>query len=223
MLIYPNIKTYTDCVVACILLLVLSPLMMVILLSIIVVDRHNPIFVQARSGKNGLPFNLIKFRTFKTENLKTSKQSQKIATDSYVTKLGHFLRALSLDELPQLINVIKSDMSLVGPRPLLIEYMPYYSEEEKQRFNTKPGITGLAQVNGRNAISWESKFSFDIEYVNQMNLILDIQIMIRTFFSLFSHKIIYKNVVSTSERLDMQRKLAHKIPNKLKKVQKNPQ
>lgn len=136
-------------------------------------------FKQERAGKHGIPFNILKFRT-----MNDKKDENNVLLPSYerVTKYGKFLRKTSLDELPQLINLVRGDISLVGPRPLHVEYNKYYNNYQKQRLNVKPGITGYAQVNGRNNISWEEKFNLDTFYVENKSIWLDFKIIIMTFF-----------------------------------------
>lgn len=136
------------------------------------------LFIQKRPGLNGQPFYLYKFRTMKNEK---DSQGHNLPDEVRITAIGTFLRKYSLDELPQLVNVLKGDLSLVGPRPLLMEYLPLYTEEQFKRHYVKPGITGWAQVNGRNALTWEEKFKLDIWYVENQSLSLDIKIMWLTF------------------------------------------
>ena len=148
-------------------------------------DLGTPIFFkQKRGGFDGKPFYIIKFRTMKNHgNLSPSKINDEMRT----TKLGAILRKFSLDELPTLLNVIGGEMSFVGPRPLLYEYKKYYNENQNKRFLVKPGITGWAQVNGRNELSWEEKFDFDIWYVDNKTLILDLKIILMTFKNFCKH------------------------------------
>lgn len=140
------------------------------------------IFSQIRPGLNGLPFKMLKFRTMLDA---TDKAGQLLPDDQRLTRFGHILRSTSLDELPGLLNVFKGDMSLVGPRPLLMEYLPLYSAEQARRHEVRPGITGWAQVNGRNAISWEDKFRLDVWYVDNRSLWLDIKILFLTVRKVF--------------------------------------
>lgn len=137
------------------------------------------LFKQERPGLNGKLFTLYKFRTMTD---KKDKNGNLLSDDERLTKFGRFLRKTSLDELPEAFNILKGDMSVVGPRPLLVEYLPYYTEEEMKRHDVRPGLTGLAQVNGRNAITWEDKFAWDIEYVNNITFLGDIKIIWRTIF-----------------------------------------
>jgi len=137
------------------------------------------LFKQARPGKNEKIFNLYKFRTMTDEK---DENGNLLPDDVRLTKFGRLLRKTSLDELPEAFNILKGDMSVVGPRPLLVEYLDYYTEEEKHRHDVRPGLSGLAQINGRNAITWEEKFKYDIEYVNNLSFLLDIKIIFRTVF-----------------------------------------
>ena len=158
-------------------LIVLSPVLCVIGLAILAIDGAPVFFRQLRPGLNGGPFTLVKFRTMR-ESAKTD--GQKLPDSKRLTRLGRFLRRTSLDELPQLWNVLKGDLSLVGPRPLLMQYLPLYSAEQMRRHEVKPGITGWAQINGRNAISWEEKLRHDVWYVDNWSLRLDIRILMTT-------------------------------------------
>jgi lipopolysaccharide/colanic/teichoic acid biosynthesis glycosyltransferase len=135
------------------------------------------IFVQIRPGKDGVPFKMYKFRTMRDLR---NKEGELLSDEDRLTKFGAFLRSTSLDELPEIWNVIKGDMSLVGPRPLLMEYLPLYNEEQNRRHEVRSGITGWAQVNGRNAISWEEKFALDVWYVDNKTVLLDLKILFLT-------------------------------------------
>ena len=139
--------------------------------------RGNPFFTQERPGKDEKIFKLIKFRTM--DNRK-DKNGKLLPDEVRLNKYGRMLRKTSLDEIPEAFNIIKGDMSLIGPRPLLVKYLPYYNNEEKLRHNVRPGLSGLAQVNGRNAISWEEKFKFDVMYVNKVTFIGDVKIILET-------------------------------------------
>lgn len=139
--------------------------------------KGNPFFTQNRPGKDEKIFKLIKFRTMTCE---TDENGQPLPDDVRLTKYGKLLRSTSLDELPEFFNILKGDMSFVGPRPLLVEYLPLYNNEQKKRHNIRPGLTGLAQVNGRNSLTWEQKFEDDVEYVESISFLLDIKILFRT-------------------------------------------
>lgn len=143
------------------------------------------LFCQTRPGRQGIPFKLVKFRTMIDAR---NDQGEILPDEERLTTLGRFLRATSLDELPELWNVLKGDMSLVGPRPLLMEYLPLYSPEQARRHEARPGITGWAQVNGRNSLSWEEKFAFDVWYVNHVCFGLDCRILWRTFRQVFQRE-----------------------------------
>ena len=163
-------------------LLTLSPVLFLIAILIRVKLGSPILFQHSRPGKDGKLFNMIKFRTMKNE----FDQSGRMLPDELrMTRLGSILRKSSLDELPELINVLKGDMSIVGPRPLLIEYLPLYSSEQARRHEVRPGITGWAQVNGRNAITWKKKFSLDVWYVDNQNLFLDLKIIFMTLQKVF--------------------------------------
>ena len=154
-------------------------------------------FIQLRPGKNEVPFYIIKLKTM---NEKRDSKGNLLPDIDRITRFGRFLRSASIDELPQLINVLKGDMSFVGPRPLLMEYLNDYNEEQRKRHNVRPGITGLAQVNGRNKISWEEKFSYDIEYVKKMSLLLDFNILLKTV-----KKVLYNSDIQSSEYITMRK------------------
>lgn len=156
---------------ASILLIVGSPLLLGCALTIRVVMGPPILFRQLRPGKDEHPFEILKFRTMRVGDLPDNERR---------TRLGDFLRRTSLDELPQLINVIRGDMSFVGPRPLSIQYLPYYSDDERRRHSVRPGITGLAQVSGRNSISWDDKFSNDLAYIENLSFQTDLSILLRT-------------------------------------------
>ena len=158
-------------------LVCLSPLLMLLTLVGAVAMKGNPFFTQQRPGLYERIFKLIKFRTMTNEK---DKDGNLLPDSVRLNKYGRFLRSTSLDELPELINIFKGDMSIVGPRPLVVQYLPYYTEDERHRHDVRPGLTGLAQVNGRNSLSWEVKFGFDLEYAKNVSLKNDIKIMIDT-------------------------------------------
>lgn len=170
-------KRVIDLSVALVAFLILSPLFLLIILLLLIANKGKPLFFQDRPGKYGRIFKVIKFKTmtdFRDSAGKLLPDSERL------TAIGKFIRKTSLDEVPQLLNVIKGDMSLVGPRPLLVEYMPLYNEEQSHRHDVLPGITGWAQVNGRNAINWQEKFKYDLWYVNNLSFLLDCKIIWRT-------------------------------------------
>lgn len=164
-------------------LTLLSPILIIAIIAIAISFRENPFFTQKRPGKHQKIFSVLKLKTM---NSKKDKQGELLPDSERLTPFGIFIRKTSIDELPQLINVIKGDMSLIGPRPLLIRYLPYYTEEEKQRFLIRPGITGLAQVSGRNFMSWEKRFQKDIEYMKDMSFKNDIIIYWKTVQKVFN-------------------------------------
>lgn len=167
-------KPTGDWIVSLILLIILSPLMVLIGLLLYLHFKRSPIFIQNRPGKNCQVFGLLKFRTMQMDYDEKS-----------TSEIGKFLRSTSLDELPQLINVLRNEMSIVGPRPLLVEYIPHYNEREILRQNVKPGITGWAQVNGRNKISWGDRMELDIFYAKNASLLFDLKIIFMTISQLF--------------------------------------
>lgn len=188
-------KRFLDITIASLALILLSPLYIYVALKV----RKNlgsPIlFRQVRPGLNGQPFEMIKFRTMTDER---DAEGNLLPNEQRLPKFGKMLRATSLDEMPELWNVIKGDMSIVGPRPLLMEYLPLYSEKQAKRHDVRPGMTGYAQVNGRNAISWEKKFELDIWYVENQSIWLDFKIMFQTV-----KKVLVKEGINQSEEVTM--------------------
>lgn len=171
-------KRTLDFSLSLIALVVLSPLFVVLSILGGIEMKGNPFFSQKRPGKNEKIFSLLKFRSMTNEK---DKSGELLPNEKRLNKYGRILRKTSLDELPELINILIGDMSIVGPRPLLPEYLPYYTEEEHHRHDVRPGLTGLAQINGRNAISsWEERFGYDIEYVNNCSFFLDAKIILKT-------------------------------------------
>ena len=171
------IKRLIDVLASLFGLLLLSPLLVTVAVLVRIQMGSPVLFRQVRPGLNGKPFQMVKFRTMLDA---TDKSGNPLPDDQRLTRLGAILRSTSLDELPELWNVLKGDMSLVGPRPLLMEYLPLYSPEQARRHEVRPGVTGWAQVNGRNAISWEEKFKLDVWYVDNQSLWLDIKILFLT-------------------------------------------
>lgn len=179
-MIYKYIKRILDIISSLLAIILLSPLLGMLAVIGAFEMKGNPFFTQERPGKDEKIFKLVKFRTMtnaKDENGELLSDAERL------TKYGKFLRNTSLDELPELFNILKGDMSVIGPRPLLVQYLPYYTAEERHRHDVRPGLTGWAQVNGRNNITWEEKFTWDVKYVNEMNLILDIKILFQTVFN----------------------------------------
>jgi lipopolysaccharide/colanic/teichoic acid biosynthesis glycosyltransferase len=175
-------KNILDFLAALIGIFLLSPILVFVTVGLYFANNGKPFFFQLRPGKNEKLFKIIKFKTM---NDKIDAEGNLLSDELRLTKIGSFVRKTSLDEIPQLLNVLKGDMSLIGPRPLLPQYLPLYSEEQKKRHQVKPGITGWAQVNGRNAISWEQKFEYDVWYVTQLSFLLDVKIVLMTVKKVF--------------------------------------
>ena len=176
------IKRILDFILSLIALIILSPLILIIGILVRIKLGKPVIFKQKRPGKDEKIFILYKFRTMTD---KKDEEGNLLPDSKRLTKFGKFLRSTSLDELPELINIIKGEMAIVGPRPLLVEYLPLYNEEQKHRHDVRPGLTGLAQINGRNTIDWEEKFKEDIEYVNKITFIQDTKIILKTVVKVF--------------------------------------
>ena len=183
---YKNIiKPLADFIAALFLLVLLSPIILLTALLLLITNKGKAFFFQKRPGLNNKPFKIVKFKTMRDA---FDKNGVPLQDEFRLTRIGGFIRSTSLDELLQLVNVLKGDMSLVGPRPLLMQYLSRYSPEQAKRHLVKPGITGWAQVNGRNAISWEQKFKLDIEYVEKQSFSLDIKILWMTFLNVIQRK-----------------------------------
>jgi lipopolysaccharide/colanic/teichoic acid biosynthesis glycosyltransferase len=170
-------KPLFDFIVSLLALVALAPVFLIVLIVLLFSNKGKPFFFQRRPGKNERIFLLVKFKTM---NDARDSNGELLPDEKRITRFGKFIRKTSLDEIPQLFNVLKGDMSLVGPRPLLIEYLPLYNGRQKRRHEVRPGITGWAQANGRNAISWEQKFEYDVWYVENLNFVLDMKIIART-------------------------------------------
>ncbi len=179
------IKPFGDLIFSLLLLIILSPIIILTAILLLIANNGKIFFFQQRPGLNCKPFKIVKFKTMRDA---FDNNGDPLPDDVRLTKVGRFVRAASLDELLQLLNVLKGDMSLVGPRPLLMQYLPRYSPEQAKRHNVKPGITGWAQVNGRNSISWEEKFKLDVEYVERQSFLLDIRILFKTFINVINRK-----------------------------------
>ncbi|MCW2119419.1 lipopolysaccharide/colanic/teichoic acid biosynthesis glycosyltransferase [Flavobacterium sp. 7A] len=175
-------KRLMDFVAALIGLIVLSPVLVIVLISLYFANQGKPFFFQLRPGLNGVIFKIIKFRTM---NEKKDASGNLLSDAERLTRIGAFVRKTSLDEIPQLINVLKGDMSLIGPRPLLPQYLSLYNDFQSRRHEVKPGITGWAQVNGRNAISWQKKFEYDVWYVDNLSIAIDMKIFLMTIKKVF--------------------------------------
>ena len=175
-------KPAFDFIIATLALIFCSPLLLFVAIVLCYSNNGNPLFFQLRPGKNGQLFKIIKFKTM---NDKKDSEGNLLSDGERLTKIGKFVRKTSLDEVPQLVNVILGDMGIVGPRPLLPEYLPLYSKAQNSRHAVKPGITGWAQVNGRNAISWQEKFDFDVWYIDNISFLLDLKIVFLTAKKVF--------------------------------------
>lgn len=199
---YKNfIKRIIDLIISLVCLCLFSPILIFLIIGLTIANSGSPFFIQKRPGKNGKIFSIIKFKTMTD----VKDNSGNLLSDAErITKIGGLVRKLSLDEIPQLINVISGEMSLIGPRPLLPEYLPLYSKEQYRRHNVKPGITGWAQVNGRNAIEWKKKLALDTWYVDNLSLLLDIKIIILTIKKVIGAKDISASNHATIEKFNGQ-------------------
>lgn len=188
-------KRLIDFLSALVGLILISPLFLVLITLLSIYNNGKPFFYQLRAGKNGRLFTIIKLKTM---NDKRGANGELLPALERVTKIGNICRKYSLDEIPQLVNILKGDMSLIGPRPLLPEYLELYTEEQNRRHEVMPGITGWAQINGRNAITWEQKFEYDIYYVNNQSFLLDVKILWLTIY-----KVIKRSDINSSDTVDM--------------------
>ncbi|HJT73124.1 MAG TPA: sugar transferase [Chitinophaga sp.] len=191
------IKPVTDFIIALVAFSLLLPVFLVCTVLLFIVNNGAPFFLQRRPGKGERIFNVIKFKTMTDRR---DGNGMLLPDHQRLTPVGKFIRKTSLDEIPQLLNVIKGDMSLVGPRPLLVEYLPLYNEHQKRRHDVKPGITGWAQVKGRNAITWQQKFEYDVWYVNHLSFKLDLEILVATVFKVIKSEGINQEGQATAER-----------------------
>ncbi|MFR2795620.1 sugar transferase [Romboutsia timonensis] len=203
---YIKVKRLIDLVVSISLLVMLSPIILAVYLLSKVFIGKEVIFTQTRIGLNNKEFKVIKFKTMTDE---CDDDGNLLPDKDRLIKYGLILRKLSLDELPQLINVIKGDMSLIGPRPLLVRYLPYYTEEERRRHSIRPGITGLAQVNGRNGLAWDDRLGLDVTYVDNMSFTLDIKILVATVLKVLKSDGVKEDVTKDMLDLDQERKFAY--------------
>lgn len=188
-------KRLVDFLVALIALIVLSPVVLLLILIISIANRGTPFFTQSRPGLHARVFRVFKFKTM---NDRRDSNGNLLPDKDRLTRVGKFIRSTSLDELPQLFNVLIGDMSLIGPRPLLVKYLPLYNVTQARRHEVRPGITGWAQVNGRNAISWEQKFEFDVWYVDHCSFVLDLRIVLMTI-----QKVIKRDGISAGNEATM--------------------
>jgi len=190
-------KRFIDFIGALIILLLASPILLVSILLLFFANSGKIFFVQKRPGLNSEIFKIIKFKTM---NDKRDSNGELLSDEKRLTKIGYWVRKLSIDELPQMINVLKGDMSLVGPRPLLVDYLALYSDEQNRRHDLRPGITGWAQVNGRNTLEWKKKFEYDVWYVDNCSFWLDIKILFLTVAKVFKTEGISSEKSVTMER-----------------------
>ncbi|WP_318308092.1 sugar transferase [Flagellimonas crocea] len=188
-------KRLIDIVVSFLVICIASPLILVLTILLFIANNGKPFFFQERPGMNEKIFRLIKFKSM---NDKKDSNGELLPNQERITRVGKFIRKTSLDELPQLFNVLKGEMSLIGPRPLLPKYLPLYNEEQKKRHLARPGITGWAQVNGRNAISWDKKFELDVWYVNHISFKTDTTIILRTI-----EKVLTRKDIDSEENIGM--------------------
>lgn len=190
-------KRLSDLMISSIAMIILTPIFLSVALILTFANEGSPFFFQTRPGKNEKIFRIIKFKTM---NDKKDINGKLLPDSERLTHIGRFIRKTSIDEIPQLLNVIKGDMSLIGPRPLLTDYLDLYDEKQKRRHEVRPGITGWAQVNGRNAISWQEKFDLDVWYVDNLSFATDMRILMQTF-----SKVIKSEGISSSTSVTMER------------------
>ena len=196
-------KRVFDFILSLCALIILSPLLVVFILIGAIVMRGNPFFTQERPGKDEKIFKLIKFRSM--SNLK-DKEGNLLPDEQRITSYGEFIRKTSIDELPELFNIVKGDMAIVGPRPLLVKYLPYYTERERIRHTVRPGLTGLAQIRGRNNLDWDPRLASDVEYVENLSLLNDIRIILATVIKVFRKEDVSSIGAFTVKDLDEERK-----------------
>ena len=203
------IKRLLDILISLVGLIFLSPVILIVAILVRIKIGSPVIFKQERPGKDGKIFRLYKFRSMSD---KKDKNGKLLPDNERLTKFGRILRATSLDELPELVNILKGEMSLIGPRPLAVCYLPYYNEKEKHRHDVRPGLTGLAQINGRNTLNWEERFAYDIKYVNNITFINDLKILFKTFY-----KVVKKDGVvtrGTGKTIDFDEYRKNQLKNK---------
>lgn len=196
-------KRLIDLVVAFLMLVILLPILILLTLLLLIVNKGFPFFFQQRVGKHEKLFKIWKFRTMTNER---DSEGNLLSDTERLTTLGRFVRKTSMDELPQLFNVFKGEMSLIGPRPLLVQYIPWYSEEEKLRHTVRPGITGLAQVSGRNFIKWDDRLALDVLYVKKIAFVTDMKIVFKTLKNVITSKDVAVDANALTEDFDKYRK-----------------
>jgi undecaprenyl phosphate N,N'-diacetylbacillosamine 1-phosphate transferase len=202
------IKRPMDLILSVIAIIVLSPIFLIVAILVRTKLGSPVLFKQKRPGLNEEIFMMYKFRTMTDE---VDDNGQLLSDNVRLTKFGRLLRSTSLDELPELFNIIKGDMSIIGPRPLAVQYLPFYTKEEKVRHTVRPGLSGLAQINGRNTASWEQRFSYDIEYVNNISFIGDTKIVIKTILKAIKRADIGERGVDSPPDFDKYREKNHKV------------
>lgn len=190
------VKRCIDVILSLIALIILSPILLIFTVVGAFAMYGNPFFTQERPGKNEKIFKLIKFRTMTN---KKGKDGKLLPDDQRLTAYGKFIRSTSIDELPELVNILKGDMSIIGPRPLLVRYLSRYTEEQRHRHDVRPGLTGYAQVHGRNTVSWEERFNMDLEYVSNITFLGDIKIIIQTVITVLKREGITSETSATME------------------------
>lgn len=197
MKLYQNFfKRILDVFISIMIFIILFPVFILVLVTLLITTNGKPFYLQERPGKNERIFKIMKFKTMK--DAKNNSRAEEV-DKTRITAFGRFLRKYSLDEIPQLLNVLKGDMSLIGPRPLLPRYLQFYNDFQKQRHNIKPGITGWAQVNGRNAIDWDTRFALDVWYVHNISFATDVKILWKTFFKVFKTEGVYNQANEINE------------------------
>ena len=197
------IKRVLDFILAFCALIILSPLFLILIVLGLINMRGNPFFTQERPGWHERIFKLIKFRTMSN---KKDQNGKLLSDEERLTRYGRLLRSMSLDELPELINIIKGDMAIIGPRPLLIEYLPWYTPEEHRRHDVRPGLTGWAQVNGRNNLDWDKRFETDLFYVDHLSFIFDIKIFLLSIKKVLTHEDVVENTRAVEPNFATQRR-----------------
>ncbi|SED67631.1 Sugar transferase involved in LPS biosynthesis (colanic, teichoic acid) [Tenacibaculum sp. MAR_2010_89] len=185
-------------------LLLISPIFLIVLVLLYIFNEGKPFFFQERPGMNEKIFRIIKFKTM---NDKKGNDGELLPDSERLTKVGSIIRKTSLDELPQLLNVIKGDMSLIGPRPLLLRYLPFYTDKERIRHTIKPGITGWAQINGRNTVSWDERLAYDVEYVKKLSFMFDVKILYKTVLKIIVSEDIVIDPESIMKNFDDERRI----------------
>ena len=205
-----GIKRVLDFLLSLAAVVILSPLTLVLTVTGAFAMKGNPFFTQARPGRREKIFRLIKFRTMTNEK---GPDGRLLPDARRLNGYGRFLRASSLDELPELLNILAGQMALVGPRPLLVQYLPYYTEEERHRHDVRPGLTGLAQVKGRNRIGWDERLAYDVEYVRHITFTGDLRIVLETFRKVFTHEDLSVDTDETETYLDEERKERRGAPD----------